>query len=236
MNASDALMVLTQQSLPAVVQGEIERMILDGRLLPGESLREAALAGALGVSRGPLREALRGLEEKGLVQTRRNCGAQVRCLSLDEADQIYELRIALEAMIGRKAAGRNDAASVQRLAAVVADMERAVGATDIACYVGLNVQFHNQLALCAGNAKLHATYSRLVAELSLYRRQAYLHDSATMKVSLREHRAILDAVAAGDAALAAALMQRHAADSRARLHQALEPQAAIAPAGADHAS
>lgn len=223
MNAADALAVLTQQSLPAVVQAELEQMILDGRLLPGEPLRETALAGALGVSRGPLREAFRGLEAKGLVRNRRNCGVQVRSLSLDEADQIYELRIALEAMIGRKAAALRDAASLRRLAAVVGDMQRAVAATDIGRYVRLNVSFHDELARGAGNAKLHDIYSRLVAELSLFRRQAYLHDRATMKLSLHEHGAILDAVRDGKAALAGSLLRRHAHDSRERLHQALAP-------------
>jgi DNA-binding GntR family transcriptional regulator len=198
-------------------------MILDGRLLPGEPLREAALASALGVSRGPLREAFRGLEEKGLVRTRRNCGVQVRSLSLDEADQIYELRIALEEMIGRKVAERREADSLQRLTAVLAEMQRAVDATNIGRYVRLNVSFHDELARGSGNAKLHETYSRLVAELSLSRRQAYLHDSAAMRLSLREHGAIFDAVRAGDGELAGSLLRGHAFDSRLRLHQALEP-------------
>jgi DNA-binding GntR family transcriptional regulator len=231
MNASDALMVLTQQSLPGVVQDEIEQMILEGRLLPGEPLREAALARALGVSRGPLREAFRGLEEKGLVRIRRNCGVQVRSLSLDEADQIYELRIALEEMIGRKAAERRAADSLQRLTLVLADMQRAVTDSDIGHYVRLNVSFHDELARGSGNAKLHATYSRLVAELSLFRRQAYLHDSATLQLSLREHGAVLDAVRAGNAELAGNLLRRHACDSRARLHQALTPELTPTAAG-----
>ncbi len=224
MNAADALAVLTQQSLPAVVQGELEQMILDGRLLPGEPLREAALAAELGVSRGPLREAFRGLEEKGLVRTRRNCGATVRCLSIDEADQIYELRIALEEMIGRKCAAQRDAHSLRRLATVVHAMRGAVAATDIGRYVRLNVSFHDELARGAGNPKLHETYGRLVAELSLFRRQAYLHDSATMQLSLREHLAIFDAVRTGDVAGAGELLRRHATDSRERLHLALEPE------------
>ncbi len=65
MKARDALVVLPQQSLPAAVQNEVERMILEERLRPSEALREGALASALGVSRGPQREASRGLDEKG---------------------------------------------------------------------------------------------------------------------------------------------------------------------------
>jgi DNA-binding GntR family transcriptional regulator len=223
MNANDALRLLTRQTLPGVVQDEIEQMILDGRLQPGEALREVALSATLGVSRGPLREAFRGLEEKGLVRTRRNCGVQVRSLSLDEADQIYELRITLEPLIGRKAAARRDAAGLAGLTATVSDMAQAVDAADVARYLGLNVRFHNQLALCTGNAKLHAIYSRLVSELSLFRRQAYLHNAASMRLSMQEHAAILAAVADGQASQAARLLRHHAADSRLRLHQALAP-------------
>ena len=225
MNSSDALKLLTRQTLPAVVQDEIEQMILDGRLQPGEALREVALSATLGVSRGPLREAFRGLEEKGLVRTRRNCGVQVRSLSLDEADQIYELRITLESLIGRKAANRRDADGLVSLSATVDEMAQAVDAADIGRYLGLNVRFHNQLALSTGNAKLHAIYSRLVSELSLFRRQAYLHDAATMRLSLQEHAAILAAVADGQANRAARLLRHHAVDSRLRLHQALAPAA-----------
>ena len=65
MKARDALVVLPQQSLPAAVQNEVERMILEERLKLGEALREGALASALGVSRGPLRKAFSGLDEKG---------------------------------------------------------------------------------------------------------------------------------------------------------------------------
>lgn len=232
MNASDALMVLTQRSLPTVLQDEVERMILDGRLLPGEPLREAALASALGVSRGPLREAFRGLEEKGLVRMRRNCGVQVRSVSLSEADQIYELRIALEELIGRKVATRRDADVLQVLSAVLEEMQAAIAHMDIGRYVRLNVSFHDELARGSGNAKLHQTYSRLVAELSLFRRQAYLHDSTTMKLSLREHGEIFEAVRAGNQRQAASLLRRHAVDSRARLHQALQPDASQLTAAA----
>ncbi|MCS6764508.1 MAG: GntR family transcriptional regulator [Candidatus Protistobacter heckmanni] len=79
-------------------------MILDGHLLPGDPLREVPLSALLGVSRGPIREAFRSLEEKGMVTVVKNFGVFVRTLDPEEADQIYEVRELLEAMIGAKAA------------------------------------------------------------------------------------------------------------------------------------
>ena len=218
-----ALSVLKSHSLPSLVQEELERLILDGTLAPGEPLREVALAAQLGVSRGPIREAFRALEEKGLVRVVKNVGVHVRELDLVEADQIYEVREVLEVMIGEKVAATLDAPGEKALKKIIADMERAVAAADVGRYTALNLAFHDTLASLSGNHKLHAAYNRLVAELSLFRRQTYIHDQGTMEVSLGEHKTILDAVIARKPAQAAELLRRHAADSRRRLHQVLAP-------------
>lgn len=221
MDAPKTLTLLQQHSLPSLVQEELERMILDGRLVPGDALREVALAVQLGVSRGPIREAFRGLEEKGLVSVLKNRGVYVRTLSIEEADQIYEVRIALEALIGRLLAVAIDAQGVAELRGILDAMEQAIAAIDIGGYTSLNLQFHDRLAALTGNAKLHEAYRRLVGELSLFRRQAYVHDKTTMLVSLREHRAIVDAVASGDADAAEKLLKRHGEDSRRRMNEAM---------------
>ncbi|MBM3355961.1 MAG: GntR family transcriptional regulator, partial [Betaproteobacteria bacterium] len=106
MAARDTIELLQQTSLAALVQREIERRILEGALAPGAKLNEADLAGELRVSRGPVREAFRGLEQSGLVRTEKNRGVFVRQVSLDEANEIYEVRAALEGMVGRLAAKR----------------------------------------------------------------------------------------------------------------------------------
>jgi len=158
MNQPASLALLKTHSLPSLVQEELERMILDGRLVPGEPLREAALAASLGVSRGPVREAFRALEEKGLVLVEKNHGVQVRTLSLEEADEIYEVRICLEELIGQKAAASADVAGRRELKAVLAQMEKASTLDDVNPYTSLNLAFHDALARLTGNAKLHATY------------------------------------------------------------------------------
>ena len=94
--AGAALAVLRQQSLTTLVQREIERRIIAGELPPGAKLNEAELAAEMGISRGPVREAFRALEQAGLVQTEKNRGVFVRQVSLEEANEIYEVRAALE--------------------------------------------------------------------------------------------------------------------------------------------
>jgi len=228
MSFPDALNVLKSRSLPALVQEELERMIIDGRLLPGEPLREVALSALLGVSRGPIREAFRGLEEKGLVTVVKNCGVHVRTLDVDEADQIYEVRAVLEGMIGAKAAREIGPEGCGELRALIVSMEEAVSGSDINRYTALNFHLHDRLAALAGNRKLHETYNRLVSELALFRRQTYVHNEASLALSLEEHKAIVSAVCTGDAERAAALLQAHTRDSRSRMHQVLDPADPIA--------
>src|SRR5512140_3605870 len=86
--------LLQTSSLASVVQAELERMILSGDLAPGEKLTEMALAARLGVSRGPLREAFRMLDEAGLVRTEKNRGVFVRDLPVAAAVEIFDLRAA----------------------------------------------------------------------------------------------------------------------------------------------
>lgn len=223
MTFTTALNVLKHQSLPTLVQEELERMIMDGRLLPGEQLREVALAALLGVSRGPIREAFRGLEEKGLVSTVKNCGVFVRKLDPVEADQIYEVREALEALIGERVSRHIDIEGISALQTIVEQMAVAVAGADINRYTALNFSFHDALARLSGNPKLHATYQRLVAELSLFRRHTYVHDESSMALSLAEHRAIFDAIVARQPQRVTELLGGHVSDSRRRLHQVLDP-------------
>ena len=103
---TSTLTLLRDHSLPSLVQQEIEALILEGQLSPGAKLSEMHLAQRFGVSRGPVREAFRGLEEKALVRVEKNRGVYVRKISLEEAEQIYDVRLALEGRMGYLAAQR----------------------------------------------------------------------------------------------------------------------------------
>ncbi|HET9340307.1 MAG TPA: phosphonate utilization associated transcriptional regulator [Casimicrobiaceae bacterium] len=216
--AADNLALVRSSSLPTLVQRELERMILAGELAVGAKLNEASVAERLGVSRGPVREAFRALEAAGLVRLEKNRGVFVRQIDVDEADEIYELRAVLDDYAGRLAAQNAGALDVADLRARLDRMERAVGRGDLDAYHAANLAFHDRLIELAGNAKLLALYRRLVNELSLYRR-ATLDQTGIPSVSLGEHRAIVDCVAAGQAAAAGRLLREHVMASRERMHR-----------------
>lgn len=209
-----------------LVLRELERRILGGELVPGSKLNEADLAGELGVSRGPVREAFRALEQSGLVTTEKNRGVFVRQVSIEEANEIYEVRAALEGMIGRLAAKRITPEQVEKVRAVVKKMHVAGKSRDATVYYPLNVQFHELLAEAAGNRTLHANYRRVVNELDLYRRETIQRSAENIPVSTRDHEAIVNAVAKGDEKLAERLLYEHVITSRERLHKALARPAA----------
>lgn len=220
-----AIALLRSQSLANVVRQEIERRILEGSLAPGEKLTEAGMAEQLRVSRGPVREAFRSLESAGLLRTEKNRGVFVRELSAFEADELYEVRAGLDALIGGLAAERATPAQVRALRALDRDMRTTGRTRDVDAYYPLNIRFHDLLAQFTGNATLLATYRRLVNELHLYRRETLARGPDSFPASASEHHAIVDAIAARDGKRASALLFRHVMDSRARLHRTLDPEA-----------
>jgi len=223
--------VLQSNSLPTLVQRELERMILAGDLPAGAKLNEVTIADLLGVSRGPVREAFRALEESGLVRLEKNRGVFVRQIAVEEADEIYELRAVLDEFAGRRVAQRVAPAELKKLRALVERMDRAATRNDVDAYHAANLEFHDTLVALAGNSKLLVTYRRLVNELHLYRR-ATLAQAGALPQSAREHHAILDKIATGQAAAAGHALHEHVMDSRERMHRTRSGESAATPAPA----
>jgi DNA-binding GntR family transcriptional regulator len=155
------------------------------------------------------------LEEAGLLRTEKNRGVFVRDIPIDEAVEIFDLRAAMEELVGRQLAERISAAQLKELRALVDAMEKAVKAQDTAGYHLLNLQFHDRLVEMAGNRKLSAIYRKLTKELSLFRRRN-LAQGAALPVSASEHRHIVRAIAAGDADAAARALFDHVMESKSR--------------------
>ncbi|MFT3820142.1 MAG: FCD domain-containing protein [Rubrivivax sp.] len=222
--AAQAIELLREQSLATLAQQELERRIIGGEIAAGAKLNELEVALALGVSRGPVREAFRALSQAGLVRLEKNRGVFVREVSLEEANEFYELRAALEGLIGRLAARRIASDEIEQLRAVVRRMQqlqkapKARGAED---YFALNVEFHDLLARAARNNALLAQYRSVVNQLDLYRRATLSRGAEIIPRSTQEHEAIIDAVAARDEARAEALLTEHVLHSRQRLQEAL---------------
>jgi phosphonate utilization transcriptional regulator len=220
-----ALQLVQAHSLPALVQAEIEQMILRGDLGVGQRINESDLATRFGTSRGPVREALRALEECGLVRSEKNRGVFVREISIAEADEIYDVREALDELIGRRLAQNITAPQLEALKALLAEMDAATTGKDVKRYHALNLEFHDALVDFVGNARLAETYRRLTKELLLFRLRG-LQDGGGFAVSNAEHKAVVKAIASRDPERAGRVLREHAADSRARMHKAADTAAA----------
>ena len=219
------LQLVQSNSLPALVHAEIEQLILRGELAIGQRINESELAARFGTSRGPIREALRALEESRLVRSEKNRGVFVREISVAEADEIYDVREALDQLIGERVAERATPEQLRELEALVAEMHAATAEDDIKGYHALNLKFHDRLVDFAGNARLTESYRLLTKGLLLFRLRG-LQDGGGFAVSNTEHSAVVEAIAARDGARAGRLMRRHASESRSRMHKAAAVAAA----------
>ncbi|HEX2540254.1 MAG TPA: phosphonate utilization associated transcriptional regulator [Caldimonas sp.] len=224
--------MLQSHSLTMLVQRELERMVLTGELSAGKKLNEAEISTRLGVSRGPVRESFRALQEAGLVRLEKNRGVFVREVSVDEADDIYEIRATLDQMAGRKLAVSIRREQLAALRALVARMRAAAETGDVEGYHEANLAFHDALVEYAGNPKLLQIYRRLVNELSLFRRHT-LAQPHRLPSSTLEHEEILSLIESGQAEAAGQKLHEHATASRGRVHALAAATARPSPADRD---
>jgi DNA-binding GntR family transcriptional regulator len=190
----------------ATIYRALRHAIIEQALAPGAKLPEDAIGERFGASRTIVRHVLGQLAAEGLVELRRNRGAAVATPSWDEARDVFDVRLGLERLIVGRLAGRLTAEQVQRLDAHVDDEERARG-TNEPLSIRLATEFHIVLAEMTGSPVLTRYVSEVASRcgliLALYSRP----HSAECAVS--EHRAIIAALAAGDASRAAAVMDQH---------------------------
>jgi DNA-binding GntR family transcriptional regulator len=190
------------------VHERLREQILSGELEPGTELAEVALSEQLGVSRGPVREALGRLASEGLVTVRPRRGAVVRSLSAEEFLELYQVREALEGMAVRLAVPRLDKEDFEELQRLNETMARHAERDEVARFFEANVAFHGRLLQASGNVKLQELYRQLVGQLGRYRLRS-LTLRGSLQRSVAEHAAILRAAKRGDAERAADLMSEH---------------------------
>jgi len=212
----------------------LRRAILTGHYRPGERLVEDRLSEELGISRVPIREALRALAGDGLVEVRPNRGATVVALSEDAARDLVEVRAALEGLNARLAARHRQAAIVKELRRVLADGNAAARVQHVADLVRLNGEFHDKLAEAGRNATLWDVMRSLRERTSL----VFARNTAARAVEdWDEHSQILAAVIDGDEELAALLSTRHvrrAGEAAASASIPSTPAASVKVAAAPH--
>lgn len=203
---------LQDHSLSVAIQQEIEQLMLSGELRAGSRINEKQIAEKLGVSRAPVREATRALEQAGLVEIIRNRGVFVRNVSLKDVIAIFDIRVALARIAASEAARRATAASVQVLASLIRQMDATNSADE---YLPLNIEFHRQIFVMSDNPRLAQLDTSLSKELRLYRLRG-LRSAGSMQASNAEHRAILDALAERNPELAGRLFEQHVISGRDR--------------------
>lgn len=199
-------------TLAGEVRGEIERLIVEGDLAAGEKLNELSLSNAMGVSRGTVREAIRSLADSGLIDLIANRGAFVHETTLPEVRNLYDLRGAIFGMAcaatARRVADGAEPKLARKLAVNVERMQKTLDDNDTETYYALNIEFHNLLLEGAGNARAKSMYDNMVKEMHLFRRRG-LSVATNIEQSLTEHRAIHDAVVAGDPEAARLAAEHH---------------------------
>ncbi len=220
LHIKDSFQKLRQRSLVVEVRDELERMILEGELQTGERLNEISLAGRLGVSRGPVREAARALEREGLVKAVVNQGVYVRSLSVDEALELYDLRAMVSGYLCARVAEVGDPVAISALRGFVTQMQVAAEAGDEEAYFGLNLAFHDRIAVASGAARAADLYGSLGKEVRLMRLRV-LTGAAALVLSNAEHDQIVQAIERGDADDARRHGAQHHVNGKKRLLETL---------------
>lgn len=193
-------------SLHGRVIEELRQAILSRRLKPGERLVEGRLADEFGVSRNPVREAIRVLASEGLVEVTARRGASVISMSDEEARETIEVRALLEGQNARLAARRRDEDVLKRIEAVLRQGTEAVAAKRYDLLNALNQQFHHELAAAGRNRVLGDLLKRLRERTAMLFSPA---DPERQARNWEEHAGILRAIIDGDERAAAARAAEH---------------------------
>jgi DNA-binding GntR family transcriptional regulator len=193
-------------ALPVV--DAIRAAIADGEFVPNQRLVEADLSERFRASRATVRTALVQLASEGLVERVQNRGARVRAVSLAEAVEITEVRMALEGLCAAKAAERLTDADGDRLREIGDAMRAAVASGDLLGYSELNRRLHNLVLELAGQSTARAILERLRGQSVRHQFQLAMHPGRPA-ISLPQHLEIIEALCARDAGAAEVAMRRH---------------------------
>ncbi|MDI9947878.1 MULTISPECIES: GntR family transcriptional regulator [Rhodococcus] len=201
----------------------LRQMIISGELAPGQSLSEVSLAETFGISRTPIREALKQLQIEGLVEIRPRVGTFVAVPSRREINELFEMKQLLEGGAARLMAARGEVPELTAMKANVREADAAVEAGDTERYAQLVHDFHEILIAGADNGKL-ATHYRLLMNQLAYGRlvKTSLSQPGRSLESEREHHTVLELIIAKDGIGAENYMRRHVQASQQALMSQLD--------------
>ncbi|WP_285295330.1 GntR family transcriptional regulator [Aureimonas altamirensis] len=198
------------------VRGEVVAMLDRGELVPGERLLEARLARRLNVGRNIAREALRALEQVGIVRIVPNRGAKLCKLSMEDALELYDLRAGLARTAARLAAKRINRAQLDEMQDLQRQLQLAVNHDDALLYNTINCRFHEIVFQGARNKRLETYNSMVEDELKLFLSRSFYSASAFAS-SWEEHQRVLDGLLEGDEKKASDAFEGHIISGKARL-------------------
>ena len=213
------LPLIDPRPLSREVATVLRERILTGALRPGQRLIEVTLSQQLGLSRGPVREALRQLASEGLVQEEPHRGARVARLTATDVHEICEVRAALEGKAAERVAVKHPEA-LEELRSVLNGIEAAAEQADARKAIELDLEFHDTLCRLSGNKRLHAAFRTTAPVL----RTLFLFEESAFRAGIAElagkHEVIIAAIATGDLALIRETMDQHIATAQGRLLEA----------------
>lgn len=210
-------------SLSAKVFEELEDGILSGQIPSGESLIELKLSSEMGVSRTPVREAIRMLEQKGLVQIIPNKGAVVLGISEKDLKDIYTIRMYIEGLASRWAAENINEEQMRELTEIV-DLQEFYNIKQANGKINdLDSRFHEKIYEISGSRTLQHTLSDLHHMIQRYRKLSFSTQGRAQK-AIQEHREILDAICRHDEGEAERLTIQHIANARENLLHIIKEQ------------
>lgn len=207
--------------LRELVFESLREAIITGTLKPGERLMEIQLAEELGVSRTPVREAIRKLELEGFVVMIPRKGAYVAGLSLKEMSDVFEIRGALESLAAQLAAERITDEELEKLERLLVKIAEHIEKGDIEQVIALDIEFHDVLFQASRNQRLVQMVSYLREQVHRYRTTS-LSYPGRMKAALEEHMKIVEALSARDAEAAGRLAQEHIDSAESSFMQAIK--------------
>lgn len=203
-------MIKDDEYLPLrdVVFNTLRQEILTGKLKPGERLMEIQLANKLGVSRTPIREAIRKLELEGLVIMIPRRGAEVAQITLKDLKDVMEVRCALDVLAIELACGRMDQEALENLYRACENFREAVKTKDTRKMAEADVIFHDMIVASTGNKRLMQLVSNLSEQMYRYRFE-YLKDATSHEMLQQEHMEMYQSILEKDKSAAASVVRKH---------------------------
>ena len=208
--------------LREVVFLTLRKAILKGELQPGERLMEIALANRLGVSRTPVREAIRMLEHEGLVVMKPRRGAQVAKITEQELNDVLEIRKSLEMLAANKACERMTEEDMKAMRETGAEFRKLAlnPNCDLTALTEADVAFHDTIYRGTRNRRLNQILANLREQMYRFRLE-YLKDASIRESLVSEHEEIMKAVAGRDGELAADLIGEHIDNQQKVIHASI---------------